>query len=178
MISGKFTEDDFQMWNNTTSVVTLPPRIVGKDKPAVIRNDFISAVGASSADSGIILKWSAPSPFRYERYRFPGHSFTAWICIRVDHTSVRGGGTLPVSKWALSGAIIFLWESNPNQTSGGERLPPYPIWDTHGFHVSAKADSSIRYFCWIPVQGLVSRPANNLFPMWPNRSHAISVSQT
>ena len=55
MISGKFTEDDFQMWNNTTSVVTLPPRIVGKVKPAVIRNDFISAVGAHNIEGCQIL---------------------------------------------------------------------------------------------------------------------------
>ena len=37
----QFSEEIFDAWNNTTSVVTLPAKIVGQDKPAVVRNDLI-----------------------------------------------------------------------------------------------------------------------------------------
>ena len=48
MSSARFTEEDFGVWNVTTSVVSLPAKIVGKDKATVIRNDFISAIGANN----------------------------------------------------------------------------------------------------------------------------------
>ena len=32
--------------NNTTSIVTLPAKIVGQDKPVVVRHGFIKAIGA------------------------------------------------------------------------------------------------------------------------------------
>ena len=32
--------------NNTTSIVTLPAKIVGQDKPVVVRHAFIKAIGA------------------------------------------------------------------------------------------------------------------------------------
>ena len=43
-----FSEADYAEWNDTTSVVTIPRRIVGQDKPAVLRDEIIIAIEAKN----------------------------------------------------------------------------------------------------------------------------------
>ena len=43
-----FSEADYAEWNDTTSVVTIPQRIVGQDKSAVLRDAIIIAIGANN----------------------------------------------------------------------------------------------------------------------------------
>ena len=51
----RFSEDDYAEWNETTSVVTIPQRIVGQDKPAVLRDELITAIGAKKLKGCQIL---------------------------------------------------------------------------------------------------------------------------
>ena len=43
-----FGEADYAEWNDTTSVVTIPQRIVGQYEPAVLRDTIIIAIGANN----------------------------------------------------------------------------------------------------------------------------------
>ena len=51
----RFSEDDYAEWNETTSVVTIPQRIVGQDKPAVLRDEIVTAIGAKKLKGCQIL---------------------------------------------------------------------------------------------------------------------------
>ena len=40
-----FSAADFQRWNQTTSVVHIPAKLVGKDKIPKVRGDIVKAIG-------------------------------------------------------------------------------------------------------------------------------------
>ena len=40
-----FSAADFQRWNQTTSVVHLPAKLVGKDKNPKLRGEIVKAIG-------------------------------------------------------------------------------------------------------------------------------------
>ena len=70
----QFSEEIFDSWNNTTSVVTLPAKIVGQDKPAVVRNDLILAIGAEYLEGCQVLpKLQVRIQFKSQRFRRAFH---------------------------------------------------------------------------------------------------------
>ena len=40
-----FSAADFQRWNQTTSVIHIPAKLVGKDKIPKVRGDIVKAIG-------------------------------------------------------------------------------------------------------------------------------------
>ena len=180
----RFTEEDFGVWNIKTSVVSIPAKIVGKDKATVVQNDFISAIGAKNIVGCQILPLMQlrvqfkTGQLQYQRRWFPWCTSYHGGSIRNDKVSFGGGCTLPISQWALPGAIGIAREDNPGKTPTSKGFPPYSIWDTHGFHVSKNAHSNFCDNCWFPVQSLVKRPANILLCLWSDWTHAIGVSHS
>ena len=55
-----FSAADFQRWNQTTSVVHLPAKLVGKDKIPKVRGDIVKAIGEKK-----VAAVQALSPTKY-----------------------------------------------------------------------------------------------------------------
>ena len=64
-----FSAADFQRWNQTTSVIHIPAKLVGKDKIPKVRGDIVKAIGEKK-----VAAVQALSPTKY-RIAFTSSSY-------------------------------------------------------------------------------------------------------
>ena len=77
-----FSAADFQRWNQTTSVVHLPAKLVGKDKIPKVRGEIVKAIGEKKVAA--VQAWSPT------KYRVEFQSFSYRHAAGVNGISFRG----------------------------------------------------------------------------------------
>ena len=114
----KFSAADFQRWNQTTSVVSIPSRLVKTSKIPQLRKELINAIGESKVTAVQAL---SPTQYRIE-YRYSSDQHAA----DINGIAFRGIQLTPLPAYEEAKSVFVDWAPLQMQDQQlFDTLPPY-----------------------------------------------------